>query len=154
MTADVLVIGVGDPACGDDAAGSLVATLLRRFAADGIAVADESGDPADLLKTWHEAPTVVIVDTIRSGASPGTVRRIDAGADPLPEWSTTGSTRAAALAQVIELARRRDRLPQQLIVYGIEGRHFRLGAGLSPEVCAAARTVAQRIAADEVPRPA
>lgn len=38
------------------------------------------------------------------------------------------------MAEAIELARTLKQLPAKLIIYGIEGKHFAFGMGLSPEV--------------------
>jgi hydrogenase maturation protease len=46
---------------------------------------------------------------------------------------------------VIELARALDRLPPQLVLYGIEGAGFAAGAALSPEVEAGVEEAARRI---------
>jgi len=43
------------------------------------------------------------------------------------------------------LARALGRLPPRLIVYGVEGKAFEAGVGLSPEVKAAVQEVAERV---------
>jgi len=45
----------------------------------------------------------------------------------------------------VELARALGRLPPRLIIYGIEGKSFEAGAGLSPEVQAAVEGVVERV---------
>ena len=48
------------------------------------------------------------------------------------------STHAFGVAEALELARALNRLPPCLLIYGIEGKNFAMGTGLSPEVRTAA----------------
>jgi hydrogenase maturation protease len=51
------------------------------------------------------------------------------------------------VAEAIELARALSNFPQRLVVYGIEGKNFAAGVGLSAEVeKAAGETVRQALA--------
>ena len=55
------------------------------------------------------------------------------------------STHAFGIAEAIELARALKQLPQDLIVYGIEGKCFEAGIGLSREVEKAVEEVMMRV---------
>jgi hydrogenase maturation protease len=65
------------------------------------------------------------------------VHRLDAAAGPLPTELFAASTHHLGLADAVELARALGRLPERLVVVGIEGRSFDAGEGLSPDVEAA-----------------
>jgi len=133
--APVLVIGIGNELRGDDGAGVQVARRLRAAAADDVEISIHQGEPAGLIETWRGRESAVIVDAMRSGVPPGTIRRIDASSDPLPGWlSGSSSTHALGLHEAIELARTLERLPARLIVYAVEGRCFETGAELSAAV--------------------
>lgn len=97
------------------------------------------------MDLWADSDSVIIIDAVRSGGESGAIYRIDALAEQLPRRLFLCSTHALGLAEAIELARAMDRLPARLIIYGIEGRDFEPGIGLSPEVERAAREVAARI---------
>ncbi len=140
-----LVVGIGNPLRGDDAAGLVAARQVRAAHPDGVTVLEESSDGTALMEAWDGADTVILVDAVRSGAVPGTVHRLDAGAGPLPAGYFSCSTHAIGPAEAIELSRALGRLPRRLVVYGIEGRTFAVGAALSPEVEAAAGEVAGRV---------
>jgi hydrogenase maturation protease len=129
-----LVIGIGNSWRRDDAAGLEVARRLRPLAPAEVSIDEREGEPAGLLDAWHGAESAVIVDAVRSGASPGTVHRFDAVTAPLPAATFGHSTHALGLAEAVELGRALGRLPTHLIVYGIEGDRFDAGAGLSPAV--------------------
>jgi len=124
------VIGVGNAARGDDAAGLLAARRLG-----GIEL---EGDPSALLELLHGVPSAVVIDAVRSGAPPGTIHRFDATEEPLPaSVRSSSSTHAVGVAEAIELARTLGRLPAHVIVYGIEGAQFEAGARLSDPVVTA-----------------
>jgi DNA-binding transcriptional LysR family regulator len=55
-------------------------------------------------------------------------------AQPLPKSGFRCSTHAFGVAEAIELGRGLGNLPQYLVVYGIEGKNFAAGVGLSAEV--------------------
>jgi hydrogenase maturation protease len=123
-----LVVGVGNELRGDDAAGLLVARAVGGR--------ELSGDPVGLLELWDGAPRVVVVDATRSGAAPGTIRTIDGVRERLPLTSRfEGHT--GGVAEAIALARELGRLPDELLLVGIEGASFELGRAVSEPVRAA-----------------
>lgn len=146
--AGVLVVGLGNEMRGDDGAGLVVARRLRaRPCVAGIDVCELAGDPTELLDIWPDREAAVLIDTMRSGASPGTIRRLDASTEPLPARQRHGptSTHATGLAETIELARALGALPARLIVYAVEGRQYDAGAGVSAEVDAIVPALVERI---------
>jgi hydrogenase maturation protease len=131
----VLVIGIGNELRGDDGAGVAVARRLRAAAPDEIEIAVHQGEAAGLIDVWRGRTTAVVVDAMRSGAPPGTIRRLDASREPLPGWVRgSSSTHALGLREAIELARTLERLPSRLIVYAIEGSSFQTGSPLTDRV--------------------
>ena len=141
----ILVIGMGNPVQGDDAAGIEVARRIRRQASRrDVTVMELIGDQLALLDAWTGARTVCVVDAIHSGCKPGRVHRFDAG-EPLGAPFHRPGTHTFSLAHVIELSRSMGRLPARLIGYGIEGASFGLGETMSPEVEAAVDSVTSEI---------
>lgn len=133
-----VVIGVGNAARGDDAAGVIAARRLGGL--------EHEGDPVALLHVWCDADTAIVIDAVSSGAPPGTVHRFDATAAPLPtKLRGSSSTHALGLAEAIELGRTLGQLPARLIVYGIEGERFEAGAELTPAVAAAIEAVVDAV---------
>jgi hydrogenase maturation protease len=130
----VVVIGVGNRDRGDDAAGRRVAAALRESVPEGVYVLESDGDPATIMDAWEGAARAVVVDAMVSGAAPGTVRRFDATEDPLPVSVHLASTHGMGAAEAIELARQLGRLPERLLVYGIEGASFHAGDPPTDEV--------------------
>ena len=132
----MLVVGVGNELRGDDGAGI---AAVRRLSQDGkrewIDFREHQGEPIGLLEVWQGWEEVVLVDSMRSGSPPGTIRRFDPISEPLPaQLGGSSSTHAFALEQTIELGRALRKLPRRLVVFTAEGRTFEAGAGLSPEL--------------------
>jgi hydrogenase maturation protease len=140
-----LVIGVGNLYRGDDGVGLVIARKLQARPPRDTIIREESGEGASLIEAWRGASTVIIVDTVKSGGRTGMIHRLDARRERVPSHFFHYSTHAFGVAEAVELARTLKQLPPQLIVYGIEGKQFRPGAGLSTEVKTAAEKVVLRI---------
>jgi hydrogenase maturation protease len=127
------VIGLGSPH-GDDAVGLEV---VRRLAAEAlpagasVVACDRPG--LDLLEALEGADAAVLVDAVRSGASPGTVCEL--GPEGLSRGRTT-SSHALGVAHALALSATLGRLPRRLRVVAIE-LDAADGDGLSPAVRAA-----------------
>jgi Ni,Fe-hydrogenase maturation factor len=119
MTGRTLVVGMGNPDCGDDGVGPLVAEALAA----------------------RLPPQVILVDAAAAIGEPGRIHRIEPAVAPLPAGLSPGSTHAFSVADAIALARRLGRLPSRLVIYAVEGCHFDPGAPMTPAVTAAAGEV-------------
>jgi hydrogenase maturation protease len=141
---DVVVIGLGNPDCGDDGVGPLVAGALL-YRVPGIRVLERRGDALALMEDWEGADTVVLIDAAAGVSGPGRIHRFDLAEQELPRDLSLASTHAFGMADAIGLARTLDRLPRHVVVYAIEGDKFALGDAMSGAVAAAAEEVAARI---------
>ena len=147
MTApqQILIIGLGNDYRGDDAVGRVVARRLKAIEGYNLRVAEESGEGAILIEVWKKADLAILIDAIHSGGAPGTIYRFDAATRAILGRLFHHSTHAFGVVEAIELARSLDQLPARLIVYGIEGKNFESGIGLSVEVQRAADEVFRRV---------
>jgi hydrogenase maturation protease len=135
MSSSVILIGMGNDYRRDDGAGLAVARMLKASSIlPHVQVSEHNGDGMSLMDAWQTTSHVFLVDAVSSGATPGTIYRFDALAQPLSADYDFHSTHAFGLAEAIELARALNQLPQRLIVYAIEGENFSSGSGLSPDV--------------------
>jgi hydrogenase maturation protease len=146
----LLVIGIGNAWRSDDAVGLRVARELRGTLPDGVDVIEHEGEPTALVDAWDGADALWLVDTVVSGAAPGTVHRLDAGERELPAELFRASTHHLGLAEAVELARALDRLPARVVFYGIEAGSVDVGDELTPEVEAAVDRVADALRAEIV----
>jgi hydrogenase maturation protease len=137
-----LLLGLGNPVRGDDVAGLLVARSVRRRRPGGVEVLELEGEPVDLIDAWEGAGLTLVADAVVSGGEPGQVHRIDAGAGPLPASLCGPSSHALGLAEAVELGRALGRLPRRLILFGIEGARFEVGAEPGQAVLGAVERVA------------
>ena len=146
----VLVIGVGNPLRRDDGVGPAVAQRLSDAALPTLQIAQHHGEGLGLIDLWQGYRHVVIVDATRSGAAPGAVRRFELPHSEPPSGLFHYSSHLFGLAEAIALARTLKRLPEQLVIYGIEGVEFGYGEGLSSPVLAAVDIVVDRIMGESV----
>ena len=134
MTRRVVVIGVGNTLRGDDGAGPAVAKGVRARAADAVEVRICEEEPSRLIDALGDADVAFIVDAVSTGAAGGTVHRFDASKEALAARELRSSTHALGISDTIELARALGRLPEQAIVFGIEGVDFTAHEGLTAPV--------------------
>lgn len=140
-----LVIGVGNPDRGDDRAGLEVARRMVSPSNSRGLVVESHGDAGELMELWKDAKRVILVDAMSSGSPPGSVRRFDLLHEALPDFIfRSSSTHDFGIAHAVELSRALDKLPEQLVLFGIEGQCFDLGVGICPAVeDAIEKTIAQ-----------
>ncbi|HZP92401.1 MAG TPA: hydrogenase maturation protease [Burkholderiales bacterium] len=146
MTA-LAILGLGSP-FGDDRAGwaaaqaCMTADWLRAsHGAVRVECLDRPG--LDLLERMAGAHRVVLVDAMRSGATPGTVRRL--GPEDLGRTALS-STHGFGVGDALALGRELGRLPAEIVLYGIEAERDH-GEDLSPPVAAAITRVVWEIGA-------
>lgn len=139
------IIGVGTEFRHDDAVGLIAARRLSDLDSDHVLVSEGSGEGTDLMRRWSGADRVFVIDAVRSGAAPGTVHRLSASREPMPRDFFSYSTHAFGLAESVELCRALGQLPARLVIYGIEGRDFSTGQGITSEVEEGLKQVVARI---------
>ena len=141
----VLVVGLGNPDRGDDAAGALVANRLAGKVPPGVTVLSRRGDMLSLIEDWTGIAKLICVDAAAPMGAPGRIRRLDLADGALPRDAVRASTHAFGLVEAVELARALEVAPHEIIVYAIEGGCFNTGAVPSQAVLQAADKVTARI---------
>jgi hydrogenase maturation protease len=132
----VLVVGIGNPDRGDDAAGLHVARELDGRVPAEVSVVARRDDLLSLIGDWHGVETLVFVDAAASNGCPGRVHRFDLATDELPRDLATVSGHFFGLADTIALARTLGLAPPRILVFAVEGACFNIGAPITPEVTA------------------
>ena len=132
----VVIAGVGSEYRRDDGAGPVVAA---RTVAEVPAthLIGPIVDPLDLLGRWDGADLAVVIDAMRSGAPPGTVRMFELTETSVSSTPGVTSTHGISLSGVLRLAQAIDQAPDRVVFVGIEGDDFGRGPGLSSAVDAA-----------------
>ena len=141
----VVVIGAGNLYRSDDGAGIAIVRALSGRVPSHVRVLERDGEAASMIEAWRACDLAVIVDAVRGPEEAGHIYRFDVLEEALPVELFQYSTHTFGIGPAVELARVLDRLPNRLIVYGIEGRDFTTGTALSPEVKSAVTQAANRI---------
>lgn len=136
-----LLVGIGNELRGDDGVGPFILRSLRASGLQGVDCLLLGADVTALTEALGMTGHAYVFDAMRSGAPPGTVRRIDALNEELPKELSPCSSHGFALADVFKLADVLGKLPETLAVFGVEGETFELGRGLSAPVRAAAAAI-------------
>jgi hydrogenase maturation protease len=130
-----VVIGVGNRWRRDDAAGLEVIDALRERVDDSVSLVESDGEPTRLLDAFELAPQVIMVDAVVTGGAPGTVHRFT-DVD-LPDGMGIGqSSHLVQLFETIALGKLLDKLPNGLVLIGIEAIDFDNGEGMTEAVMA------------------
>ena len=145
MRPSITIIGIGNADRGDDGIGLAIAHALSEEAPKHVNVHRLAGNCISLLNLWQQADIAIVIDAVRAVGKPGTIHRIDAHHQPLPQTLFGNSSHSFGVAQAVELARSLHQLPPSLILYGVTGQTFEPGASLSTQVAQALPTVVERI---------
>ncbi len=128
----------------DDGVGPWIAEQLRTA---GLQVLEVGDDLTRLVEGLAGADEAWVVEAVCSGQPPGTLHVLEVGSTPLPAVFNRLSSHDFSLSEALELARALGVLPRRTVVYGLEGRRFGSGEGLSPEVRQAAEAFIRSVLA-------
>jgi hydrogenase maturation protease len=145
----IVVAGVGEPYRRDDGCGPAVVAALRGRVPPTVRLVERVAEPTALLDLWDGAGLVFVVDAMRSGAAPGTVRRLDSSevAAVAPAGRTT-SSHGLSVRDAVELGRALGRMPGRLVLYLVEAGELGQGEAISPAVARGVGEAADRIVAE------
>ncbi|GIU72041.1 MAG: hydrogenase maturation protease [Candidatus Nitrosocaldaceae archaeon] len=125
-----LIIGIGNKYRRDDYIGLIIAKKLHNLL--NIDIVESNGDILNIIDLLPKYDLVVFIDAIKSLDTPGKLHRYYLE-DLNQESERLTSTHSINIVEVIELAKMFDTIPK-IIFYGIEGKDFSIGEGLSDEV--------------------
>lgn len=130
----IRVLGMGNVLMGDDALGPHVARLLvaRYELPDGVEVEDVGTPGLDLAPFLDGARALVVVDTVLSDGSPGTIRiyrRDEMLAAPPPDRT---SPHQPGLREALMAAELTSGMPDEVVLVGVVPEDTGTRTGLSP----------------------
>ena len=146
--ARTVVLGLGNPLMGDDGLGLAVLGRLRdEWDLPGsVELVDGGTWGMNLLPLIEDAPELVLVDAIRTGAPAGTVVELDR--ERLPRYLTHKlSPHQVDLKEVLALAEFRGTLPSRTVAIGAEPAEVELSLELTPALQEAAEAVVLAVVA-------
>lgn len=132
---ELLVLGLGNPLCGDDGAGiAAVARLAEAWSApEGTLVLDGGTLGLALLPYLLEARRAILVDAVRTGDPPGTIFRLR-GDDVAHAAAGKLSPHQVGVADLLDSVRLLGGGPEELVLVGIAPERIDLELGCSPAV--------------------
>jgi len=134
----VLLVVLGHPDRGDDAAPTRVLEMLRPDLPLTLTLLERPADAATLLLALQAAALTIAIDTLRWPDKPcGHIALLDADNLTAGGRAPLASSHGDALGGALALARALGPWPPALHLHGIVGRRFALGSPLSPAVQAA-----------------
>jgi hydrogenase maturation protease len=147
MNARILVAGLGNMFCSDDAFGvSVIEKLVGRTWPEGVEVQDFGIRGIHLAYQLLEPyDLVVLVDAVQRDGPPGTVYVVEAEPDPEPGPEVSMDAHDLGPDAVLSLVPRLGGTLGPVVVVGCEPAETGTGIGLSPAVEAAVETAAQLV---------
>lgn len=144
--ATAVVVGIGDPQRRDDGVGPAVVDLLAGRDLDAMLVSSDGGTSA-LVDILRDRNLAFLVDAVRAQPShPGRVHRLVV---MRPGYTQVcAGSHGTTVSRAMDLVRKSGRQPLRMVVFAIESADTGPGRGLSAPVAAAARRVADQIAAE------
>ncbi len=135
MTANAIIIGIGNDFRRDDGVGLAVAQRIAERNLPGVRVLSGISESTAMLDAWSGASRAVVVDAVTGANSdPGRIRR---WTGPGLETSAVVSSHALGLAQTCALGQALARMPDELVVFTVDVVDTNHGIGLTPPVAAA-----------------
>jgi len=136
LQGDVVVVGIGNPCRGDDAAGSRIAQQIS--AAPGVHVIDAQEVPENYLsQIADEHPdTVVLIDCVDMRSAPGSVALFESG-QTVAYWP---STHRVPMSLLVDYLKRTTRA--RILLIAIQPQQTGFVAPMSAEVLSSVASIA------------
>lgn len=136
MTAEIVVVGLGNSYRKDDGVGIVAAAALDDLALPGVRVVTEVVEPTSLLEAWSGAGLAVVIDAaVVTPSTPGRIRRC-----VLKDVVATSeglSSHGVDITSTHALGQALGRVPDALVVFTIDVADTGHGIGLTPQVAGA-----------------
>ncbi len=131
----IKVIGIGNSLYQDEGVGVHVIPFLEEAIPDslGIEIVEGTTDGIRLLTPVEDADYLIIVDAINAGKEPGTL--ITVTGEEIPKYfGVKMSVHQVGIQEVLSAAKLRDRLPEEMVMFGIQPQTISLGLELTDVV--------------------
>ena len=147
----ITIGGIGSVLLGDDGVGPYVVGLLEAgySFADGVTIADLGTPGLDLVAHLSGIDALILIDSVSNGAPAGTVtlyRKEDIlRHGPAPVRMDPHSP---ALSESLLIADLAGEGPEDILLIGITGEQYEVGAGLSEIACQGANHAVREVLAE------
>jgi len=142
-----LILGLGNILLSDEALGAAVLEAMEPIAADDpdLRLYDGGTLSFTLAGPIGDAQRLIVVDAAVMGDAPGSVRLFEGRAMDQQLSRNAKSVHEVSLADLFDIARLTDSLPNQRALIGVEPLKVDWGDQLTPEVAAAVPKVVRQI---------
>jgi len=129
-----VVLGLGNPLFQDEGLGiHVIHQLMGGRLGDRAELIDGGTDGLLLLGTVEGAGHLIVIDAIDGDFPPGTIKQLQGQEIPLFANAKL-SPHQLGFQEVLALARMRGKLPEQIVLFGVQSESLEWGTELSPEV--------------------
>lgn len=147
MTQRTLILGLGNTLMTDEAVGPIVVRHLKAAAdpAAPLLFLDGGTLSFTLAAPIEDCPRLIVVDAAAMGDPPGSVRVFEGAAMDQQLRQHAKSVHEVSLADLLDMVRLTDRLPERRALIGIEPAVVGWGDRLTPAVAAAVPVAMARV---------
>lgn len=131
----VAIVGVGNLLISDEGVGvHLVRALRQTTLPSHVSVFELGTRGLEILDKVEGFAKLIIVDAVKSGAVPGSIGRWRVGEIIDPSAPTMVSLHEVDLLTTLKIGRATGKLPDDIVIIGIEPKLLSPGLELSPEL--------------------
>lgn len=151
MSLNILVLGIGNLLLQDEGAGvRAVEEFERKYVAPlGVELLDGGTSGIELLQYIQGKDSLIILDVVKSGNPPGTIIRLE-GKDVPALFQKRISPHQLGLSDLLAVSQLTDRMPKQVVLFGIEPKSIETGLEMSEEVGRSIGSLADMVAQELV----
>lgn len=136
-TKKITILGIGNTLYSDEGVGVHILPLLQEILKDKseeeVEIIEGATDGMRLLGPVEDTDYLIIIDAINAGKEPGTIICIKN--DDIPAYfGIKMSIHQVGFQEVLFAARIRERLPEEMIMFGIQPESLKLGVELTSTV--------------------
>jgi hydrogenase maturation protease len=144
-----LVLGLGNILLSDEGVGvRVVERLQERYAFPSeVQMLDGGTLGLDLMLYVESADRLLVVDALDTGATPGTVARLE-GEEVPAFFSLKISPHQMGLADLLAAARLCDCYPEEVVLWGVQPEVMDVGLELSPAIATQVETLVDKVLAE------
>jgi hydrogenase maturation protease len=144
---NILVLGIGNLLLQDEGAGvRAVEEFGRRYVTPaGVELLDGGTSGIELLQYIQGKDCLILLDVVKSGNPPGTLIRLEGESVPAM-FQKKISPHQLGLSDLLATAQLIDRMPERVVLFGIEPKSIETGLEMSEEVGGAIGRLADMVA--------
>ncbi|MFT8872326.1 MAG: Ni/Fe-hydrogenase, b-type cytochrome subunit [Sporolactobacillus sp.] len=142
----ITILGIGNPIYADDGLGIAVLPELEKALENvtNIEIVDGTTEGMQLLAPVEATNALIVIDAINAGQAPGTL--VELSKEDIPAFNGIKmSVHQIGFQEVLSAAQLRDRLPEKMVMIGLQPASLELKTEMSDKVKAALPQLIARV---------